>query len=598
MRTWTGLRLTEMGECSSCMSNHPFLDFTLEGFRCFRNQVEFRDPRHVNVVCGPNNSGKSTLLLPLRRLTTSWHPLPRPYHGGAILGGDAFTGIRFGPEDVNHESDRFRITFHRPPPDLISKEWCLEGRIAPNRSSVLLRVYDPPLISAESDRDNKNARHLLSETISKATGSIVYLPAARRIQPFLHEKELQEPVESIFTGNRILPMLLGYANSPVERTGYSEGRHPRLAEIETKMSSLMAQAVRIRPLPVEKDIELKIGDQHVALSRCGTGIEQLLVLSVALVEYPEALLLIEEPENFLHPTLQRQVMQQLLDREGESVVTTHSNHFLDIRDKEIAYYRTFLRSTEYMSAGVERIDTGRKYELIWDLGVRPSSLFESNATVWVEGPSDAIYLRTWLSLLPAAKGLVEGIHYTFAFHAGALLDKFFVDPSGGSEATDSKHIVDFFAIHPNFFIVADSDGNATTPIGHGYLQRLIDLPGIDAVSWVTYGKEVENYLPGWIFERWLNKKDAPVVREPKQEDLRWTPFWRTINDMADASVPKDCPNKVKFAEWATGELRSPTQGQSSLEVFDLSKQLERLVTFIRKAPGGHSQPVMSPVVGR
>ena len=48
---------------------NPFLRLTLERFRCFYDKVDFTDPAHVNVVVGPNNSGKTTLIQAL----STWH---------------------------------------------------------------------------------------------------------------------------------------------------------------------------------------------------------------------------------------------------------------------------------------------------------------------------------------------------------------------------------------------------------------------------------------------------------------------------------------------------------------------------------------------
>ena len=563
---------------------HPFLDYTLEGFRCFRDRTEFRDPRHVNVVCGPNNSGKSTLLLPLRRITTAAHPLERPYTGEARFGTLRVHQLRFQAQDVSHGCESFRITFH----GAISGDSVFQGATQ-RAGSLKLEFGHPDLPTQRTDDQRNRSVQDMCEAIFKHEDSIVYVPAARRVQPFLHKQEVKSAGESVFDGSLVLPKILEYANSPREGAVTQNGLDPKLNAIEERMSDLLGQKVEIRPLPVTKDIELTIDGRHVALSRSGAGIEQLLIFSVALVECPDSLLLIEEPENFLHPTLQRRVMEQLIRRAGDSVVTTHSNHLLDIRDNAIAYYRTLLKAGAPSRAAVERIDTDRNYRMIWDLGVRPSSLFESNASIWVEGPSDAIYIRKWLSLLASARGIIEGIDYTFAFHAGALLDKFFADPAEGKDQPrDSKHIVGFFDLHPNFFIVADSDGDGTKGVGHDYLQRLVVQPGLPDVLWVTDGKEIENYLPTWVLERWVSEKTRPrkqVVKQVTNEEARWAPFWQTMNTIASEDFRAGYPNKVEFAEWACGQLDAAADGATILEVFDLRRQLERLVAFIRKAKG-------------
>src|SRR5664280_1308312 len=94
---------------------HPFLDYTLEGFRCFRNRTEFREPRHVNIICGANNSGKSTLLLPLRRVTAP-HNLPEvpPFRDDILVADrNMLEQLRFQVEDISHGCGQFRVIFHQ-----------------------------------------------------------------------------------------------------------------------------------------------------------------------------------------------------------------------------------------------------------------------------------------------------------------------------------------------------------------------------------------------------------------------------------------------------------------------------------------------------
>jgi predicted ATP-dependent endonuclease of OLD family len=42
--------------------------YAVKGFRAFENRVELDKPGKVNLIVGPNNVGKTSLLLPLRRL--------------------------------------------------------------------------------------------------------------------------------------------------------------------------------------------------------------------------------------------------------------------------------------------------------------------------------------------------------------------------------------------------------------------------------------------------------------------------------------------------------------------------------------------------
>ena len=569
---------------------HPLLDFSVEGFRCFRERADLLDPRHVNVIAGSNNSGKSTLLSVLRRMTTTHFQPVQEYRGLTYLSGDEIQMLRCPPSDVRQGLEKFRVTFYKA----VEGGAVLEGTLAqriPARGGVIRILFAP--IGEEPANDpparRNEPRKAMNAVLQTAGRRIVFIPARRRVQPLLHESDVPDAEESAFDGTAVLPRLLGYTN-PSQEFGTVEGARAKLNAIEDTMSSLLDQKVRITPLPVERDVEITVAGKTVGLQRLGAGLEQLLVFSVAFVEHPDDLLLVEEPENFLHPTLQRRILEHLLSRAGDSMVTTHSNHLLDVRDGRIAYYRTFHKPGEPPAAGVERVSGDRRYDFLWDLGVRPSSLFEANTVIWVEGPSDAILLRAWLSLMPEASDLVEGVHFTFGFHAGSLLDKFFIDWHDAGK-TDEQRIVDFCALHPKFFIIADSDGDGVKAYGHEYLERVAAKADERGVLWATAGKEVENYVPRWLLERYLTTRASPrrdVRGDPSAEEARWKPVWRLMNVLAGQDFLSEYPNKVTFAEWVAEELRALPAGRTpddALGVLDLKPRLSALVAFIRQSNG-------------
>src|ERR1017187_7950097 len=58
--------------------------------------------------------------------------------------------------------------------------------------------------------------------------------------------------------------------------------------------------------------------------------------------------------------------------------------------------------------------------VISELGAKPSDLLQANGIIWVEGPSDCIYLNRWLDLFTEGR-LQEGRDYQCAFYGGSLL---------------------------------------------------------------------------------------------------------------------------------------------------------------------------------
>ena len=84
-----------------------------------------------------------------------------------------------------------------------------------------------------------------------------------------------------------------------------------------------------------------------------------------------------------------------------------------------------------------------------DLGYRASDLLQANCIIWVEGPSDRIYLKYWLKAYDP--DLVEGVHYTIMFYGGRLLRHLSADDE------EIDEFINLRRINQNLVIIIDSD---------------------------------------------------------------------------------------------------------------------------------------------
>ncbi len=280
------------------------------------------------------------------------------------------------------------------------------------------------------------------------------------------------------------------------------------------------------------------------------------------------ILLLEEPELGLHPTLQRRLVEGLAKESSlTAFVTTHSPHILDCAGEHVRHYQ--LRRSGDGTRSVRSLRE-RDLELLRDLGVRPSSVLQANAIIWVEGPSDAIYLRGWLKAF-GGEELVEGSHFSFAHYGGSLLDHL----SPGEANEEGK--INLFKLNPSWFLFADSDRKAAGErVGHDYLQRFLDVlgNGRDQRSWVTAGKEVESYL----------SDDELLVALGKQprNAARTAPDFRRLEDRLVAlELPK------YWAERKAGLAEKVARAITTWPDRDgLEARVQQLVSFIRDAQAG------------
>src|SRR5207248_2410984 len=76
-------------------------------------------------------------------------------------------------------------------------------------------------------------------------------------------------------------------------------------------------------------------------------------------------------------------------------ISTHSAHLIDALHAHTFHVRLVNGQTI-----VERAQTdAQRHRVCTDLGYRPSDIVQANCVIWVEGPSDRIYVRHWLKRL-------------------------------------------------------------------------------------------------------------------------------------------------------------------------------------------------------
>lgn len=127
--------------------------------------------------------------------------------------------------------------------------------------------------------------------------------------------------------------------------------------------------------------------------------------------------LLEEPDVYLHPSLQKRFVEYLDElAQGcrhQFFITSHSPYLLTSiaglaaeSDSRAVVYRFQYEdrgSREWSGTGVEIPKMIAFRSLLSSVGHSPADVLEANGVIWVEGPSDMLYLKCWLELY--AKGL-------------------------------------------------------------------------------------------------------------------------------------------------------------------------------------------------
>ena len=115
-----------------------------------------------------------------------------------------------------------------------------------------------------------------------------------------------------------------------------------------------------------------------------------------------------------------------------------------------------LSSKENQRFIIEQCNSG-DVSLLNELGVRNSSVFMSNCSIWVEGITDRLYLKHYLELYIKKNGKVkyrENIDYTFIEYSGVNLAHFNFDDKDSANDINAKYI------NNKIFLIADNDGTS------------------------------------------------------------------------------------------------------------------------------------------
>ncbi|MFF2851601.1 hypothetical protein ACFVT5_35500 [Streptomyces sp. NPDC058001] len=212
------------------------------------------------------------------------------------------------------------------------------------------------------------------------------------------------------------------------------------------------------------------------------------------------------------------------------------------------------------------------FDVSGQLHDRPSDLLQTNAVIWVEGPSDRIYLKHWIER--TEKDLIEGIHYSIMFYGGGLLNHL---TSTDEEVTD---FIKLRRLNRHLAIVIDSDRTqADMPINETK-QRVRDEFDIDPAqgfAWITDGYTIENYVPPAIL------RAAVATVHPKAEPLAWQgEMWENPLTLRNVTSGKaTTPDKNKIARKVCEKWTGPPAPRSHLDTM-----VRQCIDFIRDANMG------------
>ena len=498
--------------------------------------IGFDKLENLNILVGQNNIGKSTLLQSIEMIisenpinrdilsetTIEFAFCPNENEIKNVFNENSFGGMinsnhfAFGKKYIGRY-----MSFEYKPRRAIGEEQIKLSNIA----GTSKEEFD---INTRIEKFTELAHYFIFNHIR--TLNVIKLSADRNLLPELQNGDRTISEDGSGATN-LLRQYLNVANLPNEIVEHDilEALN-QIMKPESHFYRIMCQEIESNKDSNSKwEILLVNENGKISISNSGSGLRTILLVLIKLFletrEYSRyssepilnsTVFIFEELENNLHPEIQRNLFEFLYQwvqkYNSQIFLTTHSTVPINMFSGRDNVTLTHIKKEDNRITTNSALSFIENKDILMNLGVRASDILQSNAVIWVEGPSDRIYINKWIELY--SKGtLKENIHYQILFYGGRLLSHL------TGKVDESNELIQLFRANLHSIIVIDSDKtDSKKRINQTKLRIKKEFMQNQAIVWITQGKEIENYLSRNIFNK-VYKVNKQIGQYEKIDDF-------------------------------------------------------------------------------
>lgn len=522
-----------------------------KNYKSFKeNWVRVDNISNVNILIGRNNSGKSSVLDVIEGLTNA-----NVFHNNSLL-------------NTSYEVKIEHILTRQEVSDYLKSQNYGNSAYYIQQLTGLKKIYFIGVENSSVITRPHDFRHTYTEITNSTTSVSPFSVniSSVAINPYQQYKFLKLSADRDITPEKgSTPPILaqnGNGATSIIKTFLLDGDYDEniiennlLSALNTILASdSMYEKIKIQKIQYGTDepneenkkrweIFLEEQGKRYPLSKMGSGLKTIILVLINLLVLPEMkeykdskiIFAFEELENNLHPALQRRLFDYLyqysIEKDVPIFLTTHSHVAINLFSNHDEVQIFHVKKENGISTMDPVEDYFGKSSLLEDLDVKASDILQSNGIIWVEGPSDRVYVKNWIDIYSDSK-FKEGNDYQFLYYGGRLLSHYSTD-------TEEDELINILTTNRHAAIIIDSDKRSPQARINATKKRIEkEFKEKSLFCWITQGKEIENYLKAESISKALAKEVKqcqqyelfPVYIEPKYKNFesRKVPFARSM----------------------------------------------------------------------